>query len=270
MITRGFVEPAYKCIRLMDITDCIPLYLDLQTGRFHQKSHPASAIIHWIIYITGALKVLHYLYAVVKLTVDFKQQTFPLLSLTIVLLCLGATSTYWGWELFHKGIIETIILFNSLSYAPSSPGRDQQFKAKVVQKRWKWAKIICAKLTSVRLRFRLLLSTLMSLSIQELLAVLAPFAVNLFLPMHLLMVVIFPHWHIFTTSFVCSKEGAAWTWGMGCCCVFEAVAMFYVESNILYFFFFNLAFQVTHLVRIKKTTARMRYKKGRLATKKLN
>ena len=253
MITRVFAEPAYRCIRLMDITNCIPLALDLKTGKFHRKQ-PISAIIHWIVYLTSVLKVLHFVYAVIKMIVNFKHESFPQLILTVVLLSLSAYPTYWGWELFHKGTVETVILFNSLEYAHSSP-RYCLLGYKGVQKRTKRPKF-WAKLAVPRLSPRCIISTLMSLSLQELLIVLAPFAVKLFVPLYLLMIVIFPDWDIFTTSLMYSQDG--WNWGMIFCVGFEAVSAFCFESNILFFFIFSLALQVTHLARIKMDIAHMR------------
>ena len=252
MITRALAEPAYKCIRLMDITNCIPLSLDLKSGKSLFKSLRTSTVIHWIIYLTGLLKFLHILSTVVKLMADFRQESFPELILTIVLLSLSGTSMYWGWEMFHKGIHETIILFNSLVFAPLS----LQLTPEDGRKQSKRANIMCSKPTFLWLRSKVQMSKLRSLSLQELMILLAPFAVKPFVPMYLLMMAFFPHWDVFITSFMHSKDG--WNWGMVFCVGFEAVSWFCFESNILFAFFLILALHVTHLRRIKMDIAYMR------------
>ena len=206
----------------------------------------------WILHSTSVLKVLHLLYAGLKLMGDFKHESFPHLVLTTVMLSLIGTSAYWGWELFHRGVQETIILFNSLRY---SPPHNCQLNSVLLRKRPTRTRM-CSMLGFFCFRLKIKVATLMSLSLQELLVVLTPFAVKLFVPMYLLMMVIFPHWDVFTTSFIYSRNG--WTWSMALGIGFELVATFCCESNILFVFFFRLALQVTHLGRLKMTIVHMR------------
>ena len=258
MITKAFVEPAYKSIRLMDLTHCIPLFLDTKTGKFHFKPQLRSRIIHWLICSLAALKTLHILYALVKLTTNFTPSSYPTLILTICVFSLCGTSVYWGWELFHRGVEETIILFNSLQYAPSPPPMTLQLEAGNVQKRRKLTKAH-AKVASFRLLASVKASSaLTSMTAQEILIVCTPFAVKLFLPLYMLMVIFFPHWDIFITSFVYVNGQKGWSSYTAFCIAFEAVAIFYVESNILFFFFFNLSLQLTHLIRVEMDVARMK------------
>ena len=223
----------------MDITNAIPLALDMKTGHFSRKGQTTSRILHWPLFYLAVLKVLHILYALVRLLIDFRPESFPTLILTFLWLSLCATSVYWGSELFHRGVEETITLFNSLEYAPSA---SFQLENQAQRQGWQRIKLV---LFLAKNKVRILLS----LSVQELLLVAMPFAVKLFVPLYILMMMAFPHWDIFTTSFMYGESG--WTWGTSPFVAFEIVTGFYTETNILFFFFFNLALQVTHLVKLE-------------------
>ena len=60
---------------------------------------------------------------------------------------------------------------------------------------------------------------------------------------------IFPRRTIFSTLLAHGAE--RWTWKSGLCFGYEVVTAFSTESNILFLFFFQLALQLTVVVRIQ-------------------
>ena len=208
-----------------------------------------SRIIHWCLFCLAVLKILHFVYALVRLLVDFRPESFPTLILTFLWLSLCATSVYWGSELFHRGVEETITLFNSLEYAPppASFQLENQAERRGTNQRMKLA------LFQARVKFRILLS----LNLQELLLVSGPFAVKLFVPLYILVMIIFPHWDIFSTSLIYGENG--WTLGAGPFVAFEIITGFYTETNILFFLFFSPVLQVTFLAKVEIYIAQMKY-----------
>ena len=252
MITRAFVEPAYKCIKLMDITNTIPLSLNLQTGKFRLKNRLAGRIIHWLFFGASVLKTLHHFSTVLHLIAEFKPESLPKLILTILMLSLLGTSVFWGWELFHRRVDLTIVLFNSLEYAPTSVPLKLENGADAARKRQKQVGSVFHRLAFVVTSKA---STLASLTASEFLIVCTPFAVKLFVPLYMLTMIVFPYWDTFITSFVYLNGERSWTWKMGLCFALELTQAFYAESNILFFFFFNLALQVTHIAHVEMDVA---------------
>ena len=66
----------------------IPLSLDMRTGHFSRKDRMTSGIIHWSLFYLALLKFLHILYALVRLLIDFRPESFPTLILTFLWLSL--------------------------------------------------------------------------------------------------------------------------------------------------------------------------------------
>ena len=246
MVTKRMVQPAYTSIKLMDILNYIPLSLDLKTGKLIYEGRLITRFIHNVVLYVSVLKVVHVSYALARLLMDFKMESLHVVILTALWLSLMGTSTYWARELFHRGLQETILLFNSSSEPPNRLN-DQVFNRRSM-KDWKngsaWVK------TVVRL--------LLSFNLQELMCVATPFVVKLFAPLYVVMMAVFPHWTIFATSLIHTYEGGWWKLGLGLIVILETLTAFYMESNILFLFFFQLALQVTHFGRIKTIIDGMR------------
>ena len=165
MITRRLVEPSYQSIRLMDFLNCIPLSLELKAGKLSHADSLVTRIFHYLQLSLASLKCIHIAYALVQLLMDFNMESLHIIVLTALCLSLLGTSTYWSWELFHRGLEETIILFNSLDYACDN---EQVPK-------WRSVKDLKSAILWVKAAFRLLLS----LNLQELMCVATPFLTKL-------------------------------------------------------------------------------------------
>ena len=247
MISNLLVRPSYTSIKLMDVLNFIPLSLDLKTGKLTYHGHWTARFIHNTVFCISALKVLQIFYALIRLLVNFDVDSLHVVILTALCLSLFGTSTYWASELFHGGLAETIMLFNSLKYGPSDRLTDQVCDWRSI-KDWKsassWAK------AAARLG--------LSLNLQELLCIATPFGVKIVAPLYIVMMMVYPHWMIFATSFIYNWEGAWWKLGFVMLILLEIVSALYTESNILFVFFFQLALQVNHLVCLENTNDDMR------------
>ena len=171
MITRRLVQPAYKSIRLMDIFNFIPATLDLTTGQLFYRGRLATRILHYVLFYMSVLKILQIVYALLNMLMHFESRSLYLIILTALWLSLLTISTFWGSELFHRGLPETIILFNSLQYSSSN-----QLDNKAAMLGWPkdWKSLLKWTIAHARL--------LLSLDLQEFLCVMTPFAVNIFVP----------------------------------------------------------------------------------------
>ena len=155
-----------------------------------------TTILHYLLFYLSILKCVHISYTLVRLLLDFKKESLHVVILTALWLSLLGTSTYWGSELFHRGLQEMIILFNYLKFEPTEckkhgirSGRSiRAFKSKTV-----WAKVTG--------------HLLLSLNLQELLCVATPFVTKLFAPLYIVMMWAFPNRNIFATSLICNYEG---------------------------------------------------------------
>ena len=247
MITRRLVQPAYKSIRFMDILNFIPVSLDLKTGQMLYEGQLVTRILHNVLFYSSVVKCLQITFALIRLLINFEMRSLHVVILTALWLSLMGTSTFWGSELFHSGLPETIILFNSLEYAsPTQLGKEAAMLGglKGGKNLMKWV------VAHVHL--------LLSLDLQEFLCVMTPFAVKLFVPMYVAMMTVFPHWSIFATSLVHNFHGSWWLLTKAFIVVFEILTGFYCETNILFLFFFQLALQVTHFARIDIENQKMR------------
>ena len=247
MITKRIVQPAYRTIKLMDVLNYIPVSLDLKTGKMSYEGQLITRILHYLLFYMSVLKCLQISYALFWMLLDFKMGSLHVTILTALWLSLIGTSTFWGSELFHSGLQETIILFNSLEYA----ARDQLNKEAEMTRSPKDGKSL---FKWVKVHVRLLLS----LDLQEFMCVMTPFAVKLFIPLYLAMMSVFPHWSIFATSLVPTFGGGWWLAAKVLIVIFEFLTAYYCETNILFLFFFQLALQVTHFARIETETENMR------------
>ena len=271
MITKRLVEPAYWSIRLMDILNYIPVSLDLKTGQISDKgSQRTTRIVHHTLFYMSGLKFLQISYTLFRLLMDFKRELLHVVILAALMLSLVGTSMFWASELFHNKLAETIILFNSLEYAPPDQLRTDagpqavkrlvtitmgQVQARGRRRRlsvvWRhiknWVETVAGH---ARLMF--------SLDPQESLCVTTPFLVKLFVPLYVAMMTTFPNWGIFATASVWTFDGACWLVVKVLVVMFEILAAYYTETNILFLFFFRLAVQVTHVTRFGMEAKNMR------------
>ena len=266
MITKRLVEPAHWSIRLMDILNCIPVSLDLKTGKISDKGpQRTTRIVHYTLFYMSGLKCLQTSYTLFWLLIDFKRELLHVVILAALMLSLVGTSMFWASELFHNRLAETIILFNSLEYAPPDQLRTeagpQDGKILVtnvgVHARRRLSLVLqCMKnwvhMVGGHARF------ILSLDLQESLCITTPFAVKLFVPLYIAMMSKFPDWEIFATSLVWTLAGAWWSLVKALILVFEILATYYTETNILFLFFFRLALQVTHITRFGLEAEKMR------------
>ena len=237
MITQKLVQPSYKCIRFADRLNLIPLSLNLSTGRISYEDKPVRKLMSQVIYYLALLKCFQILWALVQLLWDFSPEKVPVIILTGLWFVLSFNSFFWSYELFHRGTTETIIVFNSLVF---------QTDDKVVGSE------------DILLKLKKLLKQLLSLGLQELLCVLTPFAVKMFVPLYLLLMLAFPHWKVFSTCFVHERKGVDWTWSSGIFVSFELCTALSTEANFLFLLFLQLALQVTHITRMKATAQKHR------------
>ena len=241
MITKILVQPSYKSIRLMDFLNCIPVALETKSGRLYYEDKLITKAVHYTLFYLGILKTLHVSYALTGVIIRYKPEDFPIVILTALWLSLFSTSMYWGSELFHRGLQETIILFNSLEYA--APALTTKPRTGTSTRRQRAIANIKQFTSSLR-------PVLINLNLQELMCILTPFTIKMFPLVYYLLMAVFPHWTIFTTSLIHTSEEADWTWMSGLFVVFEILTSFYMESNILFLFFFQLALQATQLAQL--------------------
>ena len=116
MITQRLVQPAYQSIRLMDILNYIPVTLLLRTGRLFYEARSTTRILHYVLLYMSVLKCAQISYALVRHLVDFKMESLHVVILTALWLFLLGTSTYWGSELFHRGVQDTKVLFRNILF----------------------------------------------------------------------------------------------------------------------------------------------------------
>ena len=229
MITKRLVQPAYMAIRLMDVLNFIPVSLDLKTGKMVYEGKLITRILHYLLFYMSLMKCIQLSCTLLWLLMNFEMRSLHVVILTALMLSLMGTSTLWASELFHSRLQETIILFNSLEYAPQDQERQHG--------------------RSLAERMKAHARVMLSWDLQEFLCVMTPFAVKLFVPLYIAMMTAFPHWSIFALSLVRSFEGAWWLLAKVLSVLFEILVVYCAETNILFLFFFQLALQVTHLVR---------------------
>ena len=211
----------------MDFLNYIPVTLELKTGRIFYEPQLRTRILHYVLFYMSVCKCAQISYALVRQLMDFEMESLHVVILTTLWLSLVGTSTYWGSEMFHRGLPETIILFNSLKYIPQENIKsDAPFINNLV-------------------------SSVLTLNLQELLCVATPFLIKSFVPMYIAMMLTFPDWSIFATSLIYPYEGSWWTRGLILIGVVEVLTAFYTECNILFLFFFQLALQVTCVARME-------------------
>ena len=247
MISKRLVTPTYKSIKLMEIFNFIPASLDLRTGKFIYNGRWTTRWIHNTVLGLSLLKILQILCALIWLLMNFNIDSLHVVILTAICLSLFGTSSYWSLELFHKGREETIMLFNSLEFGPSDRLTNQVLDWRSI-KDWKSASLWAR--AAIRLG--------LSLNPQELLCVATPFGVKLFVPLYIGMMIVFPDWSIFATSLMSKPEGIWGTMGFIMMIMIDIMTAFFTESNILFLFFFCLAFQFTHFARAEAVIGDMR------------
>lgn len=237
MLTKQLITPSYQCIRLMTYLYCIPVSLNMKNWHLSRRDDWKTAIIHNTLFGLGILKALHLIYALASLMLEFNSELFATIILTWCWLSFFATSMYWSWELFHRGLEETIVLFNDLKFHSSDDGTRS---AGI----WKWDESFVKNVKSlyVWLKYEII-PMLFSFTLQELMCFLTPFVINGFPPIYYLFMIIFPHWNIFVTSMVHTPDETGWSWAFGLLFVLEIITTTFMESNILFLFFFQLGMQ---------------------------
>ena len=106
MLRRQFVKPSFKCIRIMaDCMCCIPVSLNLDTGRLNYRGNFKTKVFHNPLFCLGILKTFHIIYALICSLLVLDSDSYGTTILTFSRLAhLVAMSTYWTWELFHRGV----------------------------------------------------------------------------------------------------------------------------------------------------------------------
>ena len=236
MITKKLVLPSYKCIRIADFLNFLPISINIQTGKASYENRVLTRCLYQVICFALWLKVLQVFWALITLISNFTPHSFPVVILTGLWLTLLIVATFWNYELFSRGIGETLILFNELKI-PDLRGGNRVDNDRLLTRLGAAEAIVG------------FLKTLSSFSLQELLCVFAPFTVKMFVPIYIVLLLFFPKWSIFSTSLVHEVDG--WTWISLLCFVFEVVTSYAAESTILFLLFFQLAFQVTVLIGMK-------------------
>ena len=241
------VRPAYKAIKLMGVLNYIPLSLNLKTGNLIYEGRLRTRFIHNTVFYFSVLKVVQISYTLARMLLDFKMEDLHIVILTTLWLSLLGTSTYWAYELFHKGLQETIILFNSLEFEPET---------RLTDKIWRWGSNE-ADLKGNLSWVKAIVRSLLSLNLQELMCVSTPFLIKSSALLYIVIMFVFPDWNIFATSLIYSYDGGWWPLVMGSIVFIEIWTAFFMEANITFLFYFQLALQVTHLARVETLLSEM-------------
>ena len=222
-------QPYLKCLAFASFFWTFPISVHLQTGNISSRSGVATKIACNLLFAAEALKVLHVLYALAVFLSNFNGHNLPVIILTCIWLALTSTSLFWNYEMFYRANDESVILFNSVKYGKSTDV-EKSGKLKTILV---WCK------------------SLKPLSLQELLCVLTPFIAKMFIPLYVLLMILFPNWKVFATSFFYDRN-RGWEWKSELCVLFELIMAFCYESNILFRFYLELSLQSCHLGQLKR------------------
>ena len=243
MFSYDQAKPALLSIQLACSLGVFPISLNVHSGKVYSNSSLIAKTIANFFFACLTLKVLQVFYALAALLSHFNSKDLPSVILTCTVFSLTSTSLFWGYEMLCRAKAETIILFNEVKYAKhpvdvaslvgKGDGSGQRAKLeRNLKKIMGW----CLSLKTLRL--------------QELLCVLTPFSLKVFVPTYLLHLILFPSWPAFSTSlFHYGSEDWKWEWGL--CILFELIVAFCVESYVMLNFYLELALQSCHLDQLR-------------------
>ena len=236
-------KPALLSIHLACLLGVFPMSLNVQSGKVSSNCSFVRKSITCFFFACLAIKVVQVFYALAVLLPNFTSQDLPSVVLTSTILSLTSTSLFWSYELFHRAKAETIILFNGVKYGKNPVAAASFFRKRGsswqrTTLKWNLKKIVgwCLSLKTLRL--------------QELLCVLTPFVLKIFVPLYLLLMVLFPSWPAFSSSLF--QDGSEdWKWEWGLCALFELIIAICAESNVMFTFYSELALQSCHLDELR-------------------
>ena len=219
---REMVQPVYKCLKLADICNILPVSLDVQTGKFKHEQTIFTTIVYRALFYLSCFKNVYLVHSFVQKVRD------PEASIALVILiglwcCLCSTTTFWSYELFQRCLSETTLLFNSIYFAPSPmhPSR------------------------SISL-FRATLNWIQTLSLQELLIIISPYALNFFAPIYVGLMIARPRWDVFVTA-VIPEPYLSSPWLFGMLVGIEGMTALFMECNLIFLIFCELGLQTTYI-----------------------
>ena len=252
-IHSNLVIPAYFCFKAAEILQIFPISLNFQSGKFSRKSSVTSKVFHFLLFLLVCTKDLHLVYEIffVELLSDGVTDSASLI-FTIILTSIYLTGTFWNYELFHKGVGETIILFNSLEFLPSSeiviPIMEYTSERSKCKK-WRIKRCFSSQRSRRTVaRLKLILKEASHLQTrQDILTVISPFIMNVFAPLITILLLLFPDWDTFLTGSFSRVYGSNWI-SMGGICV-EILVVQFVTSTILFLFWFELSLQSAFISR---------------------
>jgi len=111
------VRPAYVAGKLAEKLFILPVSIDLASRKMNLKDSKLTdyAFLLWL--FIGFGKCIQLLISLFRKLVFFHPNEMAA-NIILGLACsLGFTALFWGYELFHSGRAETIIIFNSLHLA---------------------------------------------------------------------------------------------------------------------------------------------------------
>ena len=222
VLTKKMVQPVYKYLKLAEICNILPISLDTQSGKFSRERTLFRRIIYYVLFFLSCCKNVYLIYSFTRTV------TNPAVSIAVIILValwfsLCSGSTFWSYELFQKNESETILLFNIIQFASSesAPYRSPTSFREVVA----WIK---------------------KLSIQELLILVSPYALSLYAPLYVGLMTIRPRWHVFVTA-VIPESYVSSPWIFGLLVGVEGMTAFFMECNLIFLIFLELALQTCYL-----------------------
>ena len=234
-VTRRMVLPVYKYLKFADITNIIPVTLDSKRGKFRYEPSLRTAIIYKAFFCLSCLKSLHLIYAFVHKAGEMNESNVAVVLLIALWCSLCATTTFWSYELFNRGLGETIILFNSIEFAPTTSS---------------WRLSLSKLKSDIR--------DMKKLNMQELLLLVSPYGLISYVFLYCGMMVTFPHWYVFITSLVPKAYLSTSPWLMRMLVFVEGLAALFMECNLIFLLFFELSLQTTHFATLDGGTEKIR------------
>ena len=240
--------PSYKIIKLCSYLHVFPVNIS-SVGKLSGKRSSLSRILNRILLCFPVLKLFQILYVLAVKLVNYTPEDVGIIIFLSLLLSLALTAEFWNLELFIYHLNDTIVIFNEIDL---SKILNVQLSAQ-----WPAEQFSGSRFYSVKKIVNNLLHTLSNSSLPELMLVLCPFAVNVFVPILLLMNLMFPYSDYFMSCLLPNEalQGHWSDWRFITAFVFEACTTFFLQFSILFLFFFELALQSTyfsHLNRLKR------------------
>ena len=223
-IPRSSVKASYYWFKFAQILHTHPLKFDLQRGTLSYKSSNVSNVAYKILYAFICLKGVHLAYALARGISLLEESNFASTIFTAIISSLYFTGMQWNRQLYQGAVDETIIMFNTFGF-PDSTTRSLKrgLRGKIT-----WA-------------FKVLMSVD---SADELLLLLCPFIVSVFVPLVMILSLVYPSWDVTLASLLPPEKLHTFTHAI--ILLYELCTYLFLQCTLIFAFFLELSVASVH------------------------